>query len=121
MTEDKNKPEWNNLQAIKSDFSINDINFPSLKMNWSEANSLICAKGFLTIVTNEFNLGKVTLILEDEESCLPIFNIKAPKSLSADGRIELFDKIFDGLYNHYDKSNRLDELKRFFFRLNFEE
>ena len=95
--------------------------FLSIEERLNETNSLVYAQTFLTTLSKECNLGEIKLIIEDDDSCLPTFNIKTPKSLSADERIELSDKIFNSLHDHYEKLDKLNDLKNFFFRLDFEE
>jgi len=116
---------WIDLKPISRRFStdIPCLDFPlfNIEEDFSETNSLLYAQSFLTTLSNKFQLGDVKLIMEDEDSCLPTFNIITPNTLSAVERIELSDKLFDSIYYHYEKTDRLKDFKNFFFRLDFEE
>lgn len=94
---------------------------PSFEYIYDEKDTLNNTRNFLEEISLDFKLGGVELIMEDENSSLPTFNIKVPDSLSPDERIELSDKIFDRLYSYFEENNKLDELGEFFFRLALEE
>ena len=82
---------------------------------------LLTAQSILVNFADNNGLGLVRLVLDGDDFYPPTFYIKAPSSLNPEESLILSEKIFDYLYKYYEKHEKLEDMNKFFFRLDFEE
>jgi len=93
------------------------------KDSWIDYDNIVLeeSKELLIRLSKILELGEVSLEYDEDDFYPPTFYIQAPSSLNPEERIMLSDKIFNRLYNYYELREQLENMNKFFFKLDFEE